>query len=38
MTLPNTHSVVYKWKPLQANRVLKAFESTCKVPVQTASD
>lgn len=26
MTLPNTHLVVYKWKPLQANQVLKAFE------------
>lgn len=26
MTLPYTHWVFYKWKPLQANRVLKAFE------------
>lgn len=25
-TLPYTHSGFYKWKPLQANRVLKAFE------------
>lgn len=26
MTLPYTHSVFYKWKPLQANWVRKAFE------------